>query len=169
MKKLLLLILSVNAGFLSELSASESRSKSNNARIFIELPQNSNSKIKKQIFHLEGYKTLECPLKQELNKDHVDYIGVLAHVESSKFLASKKKINVSTQEPLMLSASYSSIYNSDKSEICYFQSHSFWPKSDTTYLVKFNANCTVSGFEIQSDGQTKPIKLNNLVDSCFKN
>jgi len=141
------------------------------ARLFIELPDNDSSvkNLKKQVFHLEGYKTLECPLKKKLNKTHPDYLGELFHIESERFSANKKKIDISTKHPLMLSAIFSSIYDSDKSEICYFQSHSFWPKSNNNYLIKFNANCTVSGFKIEKSGKKQPIKLNNLVDSCFNN
>lgn len=138
------------------------------AKIIIEYPNSSNSKIKKQVFHLDAFKTLDCPLKKNLDKNHKDFIGEWVHVESRVFATTKKKVSVSTDNPLMLSGLYSNIAQSGNSNICYYQSQSFWPQSNQNYLIRFKNSCEVEGFQLLPSGQQVRIKLNNLLDTCFK-
>ena len=137
------------------------------AKLFIQLPSNSNSDITKQTFHLEGFKTLECPLNKNLDSSHPDFIGEFIHIELKSLRHETKKISVSSEHPLMLSASYASKQGDGRSSICYYQSQSFWPQSGKNYLIKFNLDCSVEGFEMLDSGKLKTQKLNNLVDTCF--
>ena len=150
----------------SNLIAKEAEEK-HQAKLFIQLPSNNDSSIEKQTFHLEGFKTLECPLKKHLDSGHPDFIGEFIHIESKSLHHETKKISVSSEYPLMLSASYASKQSGGKSSICYYQSQSFWPQSGKNYLIKFNLDCSVEGFEMRDSGKLKVHKLNNLVDTCF--
>ncbi len=137
------------------------------SKLLILFPQTENKSITKQVFHVDAYQSLACPLKEKFNPDHPDYLGELVHIEAKKFKPNKKLLSIKTDKPLMLSAFYSTIRSKDQSNICYYQSQAFWPQSHRMYQIEFKENCEVDGYEILTSGEKNKIKLNSTIDSCY--
>ncbi|MCW8877991.1 MAG: hypothetical protein OQJ89_09875 [Kangiellaceae bacterium] len=136
----------------------------NTATLLIKAPE---IQANKKIFNLDAYKTLECPLKKKLNSSHPDYLGRLHYQVAKGDEVIQREVSVSIDSPIMLSATFATVDGDNQSEICYYQSHSFWPQAGKTYKVNFLENCTVKAERIDKSGKATEVKLNNLVDTCF--
>ena len=150
--------------FFAVIGVATADTQSNTATLLIKAPEiNANKKI----FNLEAYKTLDCPLKKKLNASHPDYLGRLHYQVAKGNEAIQRKVSVSIDTPIMLSATFATVDSSNQSEICYYQSHSFWPQAGKFYEIRFLQDCTVKALRTEPLGNQVEVKLNNLVDTCF--
>lgn len=146
------------------IGTANAETQSDIATLFIKAPEvNANKKI----FNLEAYKTLECPLNKKLNASHPDYLGRLHYQVAKGNEVIQRKINVSVDSPIMLSATFATVDINKHSDICYYQSHSFWPQAGNAYEIQFLEDCTVIALRTDTEGKKTEVKMNNLIDSCF--
>ncbi len=112
----------------------------------------------KQILVVEGYSSLECPVKRNLNKSHENYLGVLLHHQSQRDAAVAKSIEVAVGKPITLAISLSQVHDKDNSNICYYQYHALTPTLAAEYEVRLTADCELflfkTGQETDNSGLT---------------
>lgn len=101
----------------------------------------------KRILRVETFNSASCFYDRNLTTNHPEYQGILVYQENDNNTDIKEKRQIAVNRPITIKATLSKIFNSDKSDICYFQPVSFTPLANKSYELYLSSFCEIIIYE----------------------